>query len=202
MKREIGAAGASCHSILASRESAGLYQVFGSVMVRRARLCRQARKGVAPNMPPRIQVSSSKSPTGSLSMRTATTIARYIVGALFILALTSQTPLRAAEPFEGVWARTQAECLDDEGPNSRTLIDLGNVIDGKPAPIFDQYENHCRIERKSVAGDRTNLSVTCFEFWEDFTKGTDGRKATIRLSPGRKSALKIDGTPYQRCAVK
>ena len=135
-------------------------------------------------------------------MWTNTTIRRGMFGAFFILALTSQTPLRAAEPFEGIWAKTQAECLDDEGPNSRTLIDLGNVIDGKPAPIFDQYENHCRIERKFVVGDGTNLSVTCFEFWEDFTKGIEGRKATIRLSPSRKSALTIDGTLYRHCAVK
>jgi hypothetical protein len=135
-------------------------------------------------------------------MRTTTTIRRDVFGAFFILALASQTPLCAAELFEGIWAKTQAECLDEEGPNSRTLIDLGNVIDGKPAPIFDQYENHCRIERKSVVGDGTNLSVTCFEFWEYFTKGIEGQKATIRLSPGQKSVLKIDGTPYQRCPVK
>jgi len=150
----------------------------------------------------RIQASSSKSPTGSLIMRTTTMIRRGMFGAFFILALTSQTPLRAAEPFEGIWARTPAECLDEEGPNSRTLIDLGNVRDGRPAPIFDQYENHCRIERKSVVGNGMNLSVTCFEFWENFTKGIEGRKATIRLSSGRKGALKIDGAPYRRCAVK
>ena len=135
-------------------------------------------------------------------MRANTTIRRDVFGVFFILALASQTPLCAGELFEGIWAKTQAECLDEEGPNSRTLIDLGNVIDGKPAPIFDQYENHCRIDRKSVVGDGTNLSVTCFEFWEYFTKGIEGQKATIRLSPDQKSALKIDGKRYQRCAVK
>ena len=135
-------------------------------------------------------------------MRTTQTIRRNVFAAFFVLALASQTPLRAAELFEGIWAKTQAECLDDEGPNSRTLIDLSNVIDGKPAPMFDQYENHCRIERKSVVGDGMNLSVTCFEFWEYFTKGIEGQKATIRLSRDQKSALKIDGTRYRRCAVK
>jgi hypothetical protein len=104
--------------------------------------------------------------------------------------------------FEGVWAKTQAECLDEEGPNSRTLIDLGNIIDGKPTPIFDQYENHCRIDRKSAVEDGTALVVTCFEFWEYFTKAIEGQKTTIKLSPGQRSALKIDGTPYLRCAVK
>ncbi len=125
---------------------------------------------------------------------------RDVFAVFFIFALGSQAPLYAAEQFEGIWAKTQAECLDDERPNSRTLIDLGKVIEGILTPIFDQYEYHCRIERKSVVGNRTNLSVTCFEFWENFTKGIEGQKATIRLSQAQKSALKIDGTPYRRCA--
>jgi hypothetical protein len=114
----------------------------------------------------------------------------------------SQASLRASEPFEGVWAKTQVECLDQEGPNSRTLIDLGNIIDGKPTPIFDQYEHHCRIDRTSIAGGRISLAATCFEFWEDFAKGVDERKTTIRLAQAPRGALKIDGTLYQRCAVK
>ena len=130
------------------------------------------------------------------------TSGRKVFGALFILALTSQASLRASEPFEGVWAKTQAECRDEEGPNSRTLIDLGNAIDGKPTPIFDQYEHHCRIDRISGAGDRTSLSATCFEFWEDFAKGIEGRKTTIKLAPAPRSALKIDGTLYRHCAGK
>jgi hypothetical protein len=132
-------------------------------------------------------------------MRSATTIGKGVFGALFILALAAQASLHAAEPFEGLWAKTQKECLDEEGPNSRTLIDLGNIIKGKPAPIFDQYENHCRIERKTIAGDGTTLAATCFEFWENFTKGIEGQKATIKLAPGQKSTLKIDGILYQRC---
>jgi hypothetical protein len=120
----------------------------------------------------------------------------------FVVAIAWQTPLCATEFFEGAWAKTHAECLDEEGPNSRTRIDLSNLIDGKPVPIFDQYENHCRIERNTTAGNGTNLSVTCFEFWEDFTKGVEGRLATIRLSSARKSSLKIDGRPYRRCPLK
>jgi hypothetical protein len=134
-------------------------------------------------------------------MWNATTIGGAVFGALFISALTTQSSV-AAEPFEGLWARTQEECLDEEGPNSRTLIDLGNVVAGKPAPIFDQYENHCRIERKSVVRDGTALAVTCFEFWEYFTKGIEGQKATIRLSPGAGGTLKIDGIAYRRCEAK
>jgi hypothetical protein len=136
-------------------------------------------------------------------MRNADTIGKCIFGSLSILMLSAQAPLGAAEPFEGIWAKTRAECLDQEGPNSRTLIDLGNLIDGKPSPLFDQYENHCKIERKAAAGDGTTaLTATCFEFWEYFMKGIEGQKATIKLSPGQKSTLKIDGKAYQRCEEK
>jgi hypothetical protein len=126
---------------------------------------------------------------------------RGVYGALLVLALT-QASAFAAEPFEGIWARTGKECRNQDGPTSRTLIDLGNVIAGKPAPIFDQYENHCRIERKTVAGGATMLAATCFEFWEDFTKGVEARKAAIKLAPGPDGTLKIDGKPYRRCETK
>jgi hypothetical protein len=127
-------------------------------------------------------------------------LAKGALGALFILALGAQVPSHAAEPFEGIWAKTQKECLDEEGPNSRTLIDLGNLVENKPSPLFDQYENHCKIERKSTAADgATTLTATCFEFWEYFTKGIEGQKASIKLSPGPKGTLKIDGTSYRRC---
>ena len=134
-------------------------------------------------------------------MRTG--ISKGAFGVLLILALSARTPSRATEPFEGIWAKTQKECLDEEGPNSRTLIDLGNLIEGKPSPLFDQYEHHCKIERKAAAVDgATTLTATCFEFWEYFTKGIEGQKASIRLFPGPKGTLKIDGTSYRRCEEK
>jgi hypothetical protein len=113
---------------------------------------------------------------------------------------TTQSSIRAAESFEGLWTKTKEECLDEDGPNSRTMIDLRNVVSGKPTPIFDQYENHCLIERKSVAGNDATLSVICFEFWENFTKRIEGTKATIKLSPGPNGGLMIDGKKYQYCA--
>jgi hypothetical protein len=66
-------------------------------------------------------------------MRNVITIASII----FVLATPS---LQAAETFDGLWAKTQKECLNKEGPDSRTFIGLGNVIGGKPAPLVDQYE--------------------------------------------------------------
>jgi hypothetical protein len=104
--------------------------------------------------------------------------------------------------FEGLWAKTTEECLDDDVPNSRTLIDLTTVVDGKPTPIFDQYENHCLIDFKSAAGEKTSLNVTCFEFWESFTKRVGGEKRIIKLSPGGNGRLVIDGESYVRCEAK
>jgi hypothetical protein len=128
-------------------------------------------------------------------------LAKGALGALFILALAAHAPSHAAEPFEGIWAKTQKECLDEEGPNSRTLIDLGNLIENKPSPLFDQYENHCKIERKTTAADGAmTLTATCFEFWEYFTKGIEEQKTSIKLSLVSKGKLKIDGTSYRRCA--
>ena len=128
-------------------------------------------------------------------MRNVITIASII----FVLTTPS---LQAAEKFDGLWAKTRKECLNKEGPDSRTFIGLGNVIGGKPAPLVDQYENHCRIERRTPAGEGVILTVTCFEFWEYFTKGIEGQKATIKLSPGLNGTLKIDGEPYLRCMAK
>jgi hypothetical protein len=109
---------------------------------------------------------------------------------------------RPAEPFEGLWAQTKDECLNEDGPNSRTLIDLGNLVQGKPTPLFDQYENHCLIDRKSGLGESTTLAMTCFEFWEDFTNRKEGRKATIKLSRSSGTGLGIDGKMYQRCEAQ
>jgi len=110
----------------------------------------------------------------------------------------SHARLRPTEPFEGIWAKTKDECLDEEGPNSRTLIDLGNVVRGQATPIFDQYENHCLVDRKSTLGEKTTLAVTCFESWEDFTERREGNKTSVKLSAA-KGNFEIDGEEYQRC---
>jgi hypothetical protein len=46
------------------------------------------------------------------------------------------------------------------------------------------------------------LSATCFEFWDDYNKGANGRKVTIKLAPGSKGTLKIDGKTYLLCKRK
>ncbi len=128
-------------------------------------------------------------------MRNITAIASLV----FLLATLS---LQAAESFDGLWAKTKKECRNTDNADSRTFIDLDKPIGGKPAPMVDQYENHCRIDRKTAVGNGMNLAVTCFEFWDDFKKNVEGRKATIKLSLRSNGILEIDGKPYLRCKAK
>jgi hypothetical protein len=133
---------------------------------------------------------------GKRSMRNVITVASIL------LAVTVITPsLRAAESFDGLWAQTKKECRNTDEADSRTFIDLSKPIGGKPAPMVDQHENHCRIDRKTPVGGGINLSVTCFEFWDNFTKGIEPRKATFKLSPGPNGTIKIDGKAYFRCKM-
>ncbi len=117
-----------------------------------------------------------------------------------MLACFALTPAIAAEPYEGAWVKSVKECSSkNDGPTSLTVIDLKVDVDGKPLPMVEQYENHCFIDKKSTTGSDTTLSATCYEFWDDFKKKANARKATIKLSLVSKDALKIDGKPYRRC---
>lgn len=119
-----------------------------------------------------------------------------------LLAVAILTPsLQAAESFDGLWALTKKECRNTDEADSRTLIDLSKPIGGNPAPMVDQYENHCRIDRKTVVGDGIHLSVTCFEFRDNFKKDIEPRKATFKLAPGPNGTIKIDGKAYLRCKL-
>ena len=131
-------------------------------------------------------------------MRKFLTIA--LAGALVVLA--GLPAAHAVQPFDGLWVTSRKDCRGKDGPDSKTFIDLDNVIKGKPAPLVDQYENHCRVDRQTPAGDGLVLTTTCFEFWDDYNQGANGRKVTIRLSPGPKDTLKIDGKAYLLCKRK
>ncbi|MBR1195992.1 hypothetical protein JQ634_00355 [Bradyrhizobium sp. AUGA SZCCT0240] len=122
-----------------------------------------------------------------------------MAGVALAAALAAPASHAAESNFDGLWAKTAKDCRNKEGPDSKTLIDMSKPIGGKPAPMVDQYENHCRIDRKTVVGDGINLSVTCFEFWDYFNKGVEPRKATVKLAPGPNGTIKIDGKPYLRC---
>jgi hypothetical protein len=126
---------------------------------------------------------------------------RSSIAALLGLALLPSSVF-AAEPYEGAWARTSKECKDRDGATSLTIIDLKVNIDGKPRAMVEQYENHCFIDKKATTGIDTTLNATCYEFWDDFKKKVNSRKATIKLSLASKDALKIDGKQYRRCLEK
>lgn len=126
----------------------------------------------------------------------------FPVGLVVLLSIGIFSDADSAERFEGLWALSKAECLDEEGPNSRTLISLSNTKAGKPIPIFDQYENHCRIRGTNSFGDGTVLAMKCFEFWDDFAGGKGGRNTSIKLLPTVNGGLQIDGRTYQRCDTK
>jgi len=121
--------------------------------------------------------------------------------ALFALALLPSSA-GAAEPYEGAWVTNLQDCGDDDGLTSLTVIDFKFDFDGKPVPMVDRYENHCRIEKKTSVGNDTTLSVTCFEFQDDLRRNINGEKATLKLSLASKDMLKIDGKPYLRCPAK
>lgn len=125
-----------------------------------------------------------------------------LVAALLATVLLVPTALRAAEPYEGSWARTAGECKDPEGATSLTIIGLNIKIDGKPRAMVEQYENHCFIDNKSTAGNAVTLNTTCYEFWDDFKKRINGRKVTTTVTLVSKDALKIDGASYRRCPGK
>lgn len=127
---------------------------------------------------------------------------RFFCLKFFVLAtclLGVSFSLQAKESFEGIWANTKTECLDLEGPNSRTLIDLTNKKAGKALPIYDQYENHCQILNVSRSKKNIALSLVCFEFWEDMENSRDGHTMSISLISDGKDSLRISRDKYIRC---
>jgi hypothetical protein len=120
---------------------------------------------------------------------------------IMLAATIATTSLHAAESFDGLWALTKKECRNTEGADSRTFIDLSKPIGGKNPAMVDQHENHCRIDRKTEVGNGLNLSVTCFEFWDNYKKNIEPRKATFKLAPGANGSIKIDGKTYYRCKI-
>jgi len=68
-------------------------------------------------------------------------------------AAASKPPAVAAEKWEGYWAKNRKECRYGDSPDSKTMIDLRNMENGQPAPLYDQYENHCRVDSHAAKGD-------------------------------------------------
>ncbi|MCB1545595.1 MAG: hypothetical protein KDJ30_15335 [Rhodoblastus sp.] len=109
------------------------------------------------------------------------------------------TAAATAEPFEGAWAQMARECRNREGPSSGVLINLAGRENGKPAPLFDQYEHHCRIEKVERSGKAAKLSLLCFEFWDDYSANRDGRRESVTVAALGRNRMKMDGKTYMRC---
>jgi hypothetical protein len=111
--------------------------------------------------------------------------------------------LQAKENFEGVWAKSKAECLDKEGPNFRTNIDLHEKNNGKTLALFDMYEHHCRIVDVKKSKKSVTLSSLCYEFWEDMEKNIDSYKETVKITLNSKNAITMSNTGINKgSAVK
>ena len=120
---------------------------------------------------------------------------RPMFAALAVVLLAGGAEAEPRADFEGIWAQTRAECEDDEGPNSRTLIDMSN----KEGPLYDQYEHHCRIQGVTGRGHVRALTLSCHELWEEFRKRSSPSRESVRLEQIGAQSLKIDGRTYVRC---
>jgi hypothetical protein len=121
-----------------------------------------------------------------------------VLKALFLVLATTTTSL-SKEAFEGIWATSDQECRDKEGPNSRTYIDLSYAMKGRRTPIIDQYENHCRIVSSTTAGRKLRITATCYDSWEDFESGNSGAKAIFMLDSITSTTIELDQKRYIRC---
>jgi hypothetical protein len=130
--------------------------------------------------------------------------ARAAVLAFTLLALQgpgAATPASAAaaEKREGYWAKTRKECRYSDGPDSKTMIDLKNSENGKPAPPHDQYQNHCRVDSHATKGNVTTLQLTCFEFWDDYRAKKNPRRDTVTMTMVDQNNIRINNAAYIRC---
>jgi hypothetical protein len=136
----------------------------------------------------------------NMSSRRISPVARRAAILAFTLsAFAATTALAASEKWEGYWAKNRKECRAGDGPDSKTMIDLKNVEKGKPAPLYDQYENHCRVDSHATEGNVTRLKLTCFEFWDDYKAKKNPRPATVTITPLDQGRIRIDGAVYVKC---
>ena len=79
------------------------------------------------------------------------------------------------------------------------MIDLKNAENGKAAPLYDQYENHCRIDSHATKGNATTLKLTCFEFWDDYKAKKNPRRDTINVTVLDPNSIRLNDAAYIRC---
>jgi hypothetical protein len=121
-----------------------------------------------------------------------------ILKALFLVLASTASSL-SKEAFEGIWATSDQECRDKEGPNSRTYIDLSYTTKGRRTPIIDQYENHCQIKSFTKSGHSLKVMAACYDSWDDFETNSSGQKAIFMFDKITSTTLAIDTKRYVRC---
>jgi hypothetical protein len=125
--------------------------------------------------------------------------ARAVAALAFALLAIENAGAAATETWEGLWAKTAKECRSREGADSKTMIDVRGSEDGRPAPLYDQYENHCRIDSHATQGNVITLRLTCYEFWDDYKAKKNPRRDTVTMTPLDQQKILMNGKPYIRC---
>jgi hypothetical protein len=103
------------------------------------------------------------------------------------------------EKWEGFWARNRKDCRNQDGFDSKTQIDLKGMENGKPAPLYDQYENHCRIDSHATRDKVTTLKLTCYEFWDDYKAKKNPRRDSIAVTVVDPQKITMNGKSFIRC---
>lgn len=104
-----------------------------------------------------------------------------------------------AEKWEGFWAGSRRDCRNRDGFDSKTQIDLNSKENGQPAPLYDQYENHCRIDSHATRDKVTTLKLTCYEFWDDYRAKKNPRSDSIAVTVVDPQKITMNGKSFIRC---
>ena len=105
------------------------------------------------------------------------------------------------QPWEGLWARTAGECRNRESADSKTMTDLQGSENGRPAPLYDQHENHCRVDSHARQGKVITLKLTCYEFWDDYKAKKSPRRDSVTVTPLDRKKILMNGKTYMRCKL-
>jgi len=128
-------------------------------------------------------------------------LALQVAGAAPKAAKAAKPSAAPKENWEGLWARTAGECRDKESADSKTMIDLQGSEGGRPAPLYDQHENHCRIDSHARQGNLITLKLTCYEFWDDYKAKKSPRRDSVTVTPLDRKKILMNGKTYMRCKL-
>lgn len=79
------------------------------------------------------------------------------------------------------------------------MIELNDMENGRPAPLYVQYENHCRIDSHATKDNVTTLKLTCYEFWDDYKATKNPQRDIIAVTVVDPQKILMNGKSYIRC---